>query len=64
MLSTLLAIALLHWVVLMTPGANVLVVSSLAANGSRASACFAAMAINDLNRSAIFIPQVLRYPLR
>jgi len=45
MLSTLLAVALLHWVVLVTPGANVLVVSSLAANGSRASACFAALGV-------------------
>jgi threonine efflux protein len=43
--STLLAIALLHWVVLVTPGANVLVVSSLAANGSRAAACFAALGV-------------------
>lgn len=45
MLSILLAIALLHWVVLVTPGANVLVVSSLAANGSRTSACFAALGV-------------------
>lgn len=45
MLSTLLAVALLHWVVLITPGANFLVVSSLAANGSRMSACFAALGV-------------------
>jgi len=45
MFSTLLAVALLHWVVLVTPGANVLVVSSLAAGGSRASACFAALGV-------------------
>ena len=45
MLSTLLAVALLHWVVLVTPGANVLVVSSLAASGARTSACFAALGV-------------------
>ena len=45
MLSTLLAVALLHWVVLVTPGANFLVVSSLAANGSRTAACFAALGV-------------------
>jgi threonine efflux protein len=43
--STLLAIALLHWIVLVTPGANVLVVSNLAAAGSRKSACFAALGV-------------------
>ena len=45
MLSSLLAIALLHWIVLITPGANVLVVSSLAAGGSRRAACFAALGV-------------------
>jgi len=45
MTSTLLAVALLHWVVLVTPGANVLVVTSLAAGGSRVSACFAALGV-------------------
>jgi threonine efflux protein len=45
MLSTLLAIALLHWVVLMTPGANVLVVSNLAASGSRQAAVFAGLGV-------------------
>jgi threonine efflux protein len=45
MLSTLIAVALLHWVILVTPGANVLVVSSLAAGGSRAAACFAALGV-------------------
>ena len=45
MLSTLLAVAVLHWFVLVTPGANVLVVSSLAANGSRTAACFAALGV-------------------
>ena len=41
MTSALVAIALLHWVVLVTPGANVLVVTSLAASGSRRAAFFA-----------------------
>ena len=45
MLSTLLAIFLLHWVVLMTPGANVLVVSNLAAAGSRRAAVFAGLGV-------------------
>lgn len=45
MIFTLLAVAALHWVVLVTPGANVLVVTSLAASGSRASACFAALGV-------------------
>jgi threonine efflux protein len=45
MLSTLLAVALLHWIILVTPGANVLVVSNLAAGGSRSAACFAALGV-------------------
>ena len=45
MLATLLSIALLHGVVLVTPGANVLVVTSLAAGGARRSACFAALGV-------------------
>ena len=45
MLSTLLAIALLNWVALMTPGPNVLVVSNLAANGSRQAAIFAGLGV-------------------
>jgi threonine efflux protein len=45
MLSALLAIALLHWVVLLTPGANVLVVSNLAASGSRGAAFFAGLGV-------------------
>jgi threonine efflux protein len=45
MLATLIAVALLHWVVLVTPGANVLVVSSLAASGSRKAACFAGLGV-------------------
>jgi len=45
MLSTLLAVAVLHWFVLVTPGANVLVVSSLAANVTSTAACFAALGV-------------------
>src|SRR5262245_45695741 len=43
--STLLAIALLHWVALITPGPNSLVVSNLAASGSRRLAICAALGI-------------------
>ncbi len=46
MLATLLSIALLHWVVLVTPGANVLLISQLAASGHRRAACFAALGIS------------------
>ena len=45
MLATLLAVSLLHWVVLVTPGANVLLVSQLAASGHRRAACFAALGV-------------------
>lgn len=45
MLTSLVAIAVLHWVVLVTPGANVLVVSQLAASGLRRAACFAAAGV-------------------
>lgn len=38
MLATLLAITLLHWIVLVTPGANVLVVVSMAASGQHKAA--------------------------
>lgn len=44
-MSALLTIALLHWVVLLTPGPNVLVVSNLAAGGSRVAALFAALGV-------------------
>lgn len=46
MIATLIAIAVLHWVVLVTPGANVLVVSQLAASGQRRAACFAAVGVS------------------
>jgi len=45
MLSTLLSIAVLHWIILLTPGANVLVVTSLAASGRRKAAFFAGLGI-------------------
>jgi threonine efflux protein len=43
--STLLTIALLHWVALLSPGPNTFVVSNLAASGSRQSAACAAVGI-------------------
>ena len=46
MLATLLTISLLHWVVLVTPGANVLLVSQLAASGHKRSAYFASLGIS------------------
>ena len=46
MLSTLLTVALLHWLVMITPGANVLLVSQLAASGDRRSACYAALGVS------------------
>jgi threonine efflux protein len=45
MFATLVAVALLHWVVLVTPGPNVLVVASVAAAGHRTAACFAALGV-------------------
>jgi threonine efflux protein len=45
MVSSLLAIALLHWTALVTPGPNFLVVSNLAANSSRRTAVCAALGI-------------------
>lgn len=48
MLTTLLAISLLHWIVLVTPGANVLVVVNLAASGQRKAACFAATGVTTV----------------
>ena len=46
MLATLLSVAALHWVILVTPGANVLVVSQLAAGGERRAACFAGIGVS------------------
>lgn len=45
MLATLVTIALLHWVVLVTPGVNVLLIAQLSAAGQRRSACFAAFGV-------------------
>jgi threonine efflux protein len=45
MLTALLTVALLHWIVLVTPGSNVLLVSQLAASGHRRSACYAGLGI-------------------
>ena len=46
MLPTLLSIALLHWLVLVTPGANVLLVSQLAASGHRRAALYAGLGVS------------------
>jgi len=48
MLATLLAITLLHWIALVTPGANVLVVVSMAASGQHKAACFAAAGVTTV----------------
>jgi threonine efflux protein len=45
MISALLAITILHWIALISPGPNTLVVSNLAANGSRRTAVCAALGI-------------------
>ena len=46
MFTTLLTITLLHWLALVTPGANVILVSQLAASGHRRSACNAGIGIS------------------
>lgn len=46
MLSTLIGIWLLHVAALLSPGANVLLVSQLAASDRAGSAAFAALGIN------------------
>jgi threonine efflux protein len=48
LLSTLFTIALLHWVVLITPGVNLLLISQLAANGHRRAAVFAALGVTSV----------------
>ena len=45
MLTTVLTIAVLHWLALLTPGVNMLLISQLAASGQRRAACFAAVGI-------------------
>ena len=46
MLTTLLTVALLHWVVLLTPGVNFVLVTQLAASGRRSSAGMAAVGVS------------------
>lgn len=46
MLTTLLTVAILHWVALITPGPNMLLVSQLAASGYRGSACIAGIGVS------------------
>lgn len=48
MSTTLLTIALLHWLVLVTAGANVLPVSQLSAAGQRQSAFFAGLGVTTV----------------
>ncbi len=46
MLTTLLTFAILHWVALISPGPNMILVSQLAASGYRASACIACVGVS------------------
>lgn len=46
--SVLLTIFLLHWAVLLTPGANFLLVGQLAASGRRSTACTAALGVTTV----------------
>jgi threonine efflux protein len=48
MLSVLFTIFLLHWAVLLTPGANFLLVGQLAASGRRSTACAAAFGVTTV----------------
>ena len=45
MIETLTTIFILHWVVLITPGANVLLISQLAASGHKRGAVFASFGV-------------------
>jgi threonine efflux protein len=45
MLPTLLSVALIHWLVLIVPGPNVLLVSQLGASGQRSAARYAALGV-------------------
>ncbi len=45
MLTTLLTIMILHWVVLVTPGANLILVTQLAASGHKRGAMFASLGV-------------------
>ncbi len=46
MITSFITLSLLHWVVLITPGVNFLLVTQLAANGKRASAIYSALGIS------------------
>jgi len=48
MLTTLLTITALHWLVLVTPGVNMLLISQLAASGQRGAAGFAALGVTSV----------------
>ena len=48
MISTLLTIGFLHWLVLLLPGANFLLVGQLAASGQRRTACVAALGVTTV----------------
>lgn len=48
MISTLLTIGFLHWLVLLLPGANFMLVSQLAASGQRTTACAAAFGVTTV----------------
>ena len=48
MLTTLLTIAALHWLALITPGVNMLLISQLAASGQRRAAGFAALGVTSV----------------
>ena len=48
MTATVLTIIVLHWIVLVTPGPNVLLVTQLAASGQRRSAVYAGLGITTV----------------
>ena len=48
MFSVLITIFLLHWAVLLTPGANFVLVGQLAASGQRSTACAAAFGVTTV----------------
>lgn len=48
MLSIFLTISLLHWVVLITPGANFILIGQIAASGKRSTACIAALGVTTV----------------
>ncbi len=48
MFTALATVMLLHWVVLITPGANVLLISQLAASGHKRGAIFASLGVSTV----------------